>query len=140
MPDNLQRLDTQPVHVGTTVRGMTTALGSTAREFVSTRNFSAPRELVFAAWTQPKQLAHWWGPHSMTNPVCEVDLRPGGRYRIVMRSPEEFDYPLDGEYREIVKPQRLVFTDGLERRLGAEPGIPARPMCHRAPTLGWSPP
>jgi uncharacterized protein YndB with AHSA1/START domain len=42
------------------------------------RIFDAPRELVFRAWTDPEHLAQWWGPHGFTNPVCEVDLRPGG--------------------------------------------------------------
>jgi uncharacterized protein YndB with AHSA1/START domain len=42
------------------------------------RIFDAPRELVFKAWTDPEHLAQWWGPHGFTNPVCEVDLRPGG--------------------------------------------------------------
>ena len=52
-----------------------------------TRVIKARRERVFAAWTDPKQMAQWWGPDTFTNPVCELDVRPGGAYRTVMRSP-----------------------------------------------------
>jgi len=85
-------------------------LAATDRDFVLTRTFDAPRERVFEAWTNSKQMAQWWGPKGFTNPVCQMDVRPGGRYRIVMRSPEGEDYPIDGEFLEIVKPSRLVMT------------------------------
>jgi uncharacterized protein YndB with AHSA1/START domain len=81
------------------------------RELVITRVFDAPRALVFKAWTDPKHLAQWWGPKGFTNPVCEVDARVGGAWRIVMRSPDGVEYPGGGVYREIVEPQRLVFTN-----------------------------
>jgi uncharacterized protein YndB with AHSA1/START domain len=81
------------------------------REFVITRVFDAPRELVFQAWTDRTLVTQWWGPHGFTNPVCEMDVRPGGAYRIVMRSGEGVDYPVKGVYREIVEPERLVMTD-----------------------------
>jgi uncharacterized protein YndB with AHSA1/START domain len=79
-------------------------------EILFTRILNAPRKLVFKAWTDPKHLAQWWGPHGMTNPVCDVDLRPGGTFRIVMRSADGVDYPCGGVYREIARPDRLVFT------------------------------
>ena len=81
------------------------------RDFVITRVIDAPPELVFRAWTDPKHLARWWGPRGFTNPVCEMDARPGGRYRIVMRSPDGVDYPMFGVIREIVVPERIVMTD-----------------------------
>jgi len=81
------------------------------RTFVISRIFDAPREMVFKAWTDPQHMARWWGPHGFTNPVCEMDVRPGGAYRIVMRSPEGVDYPLKGVYSEVVPPERLVMTD-----------------------------
>ncbi len=84
---------------------------SAQRELVMTRIFDAPRELVFKAWTDPKHVAQWWGPKGFTNPVCEMDLRPGGSLRIVMRAPDGVDYPTTGVFREIVEPERLVFTD-----------------------------
>ena len=80
------------------------------REFVIFRIFDAPREAVFKAWTDPKCLALWWGPKGFTNPICELDVRPGGVYRIVMRSIEGVDYPVKGVYREVIKPERLVMT------------------------------
>ena len=81
------------------------------RELVLTRIIDAPRELVFQAWTDPKHLAQWWGPKRFTNPVCEVDARPGGALRIVMRAPNGADYPMVGVFREVVAPERLVFTN-----------------------------
>lgn len=84
------------------------------REFVITRVIAAPREQVFQAWTDPVQLAQWWGPHDFTNPVCEVDLRVGGAYRIVMRGPDGTEYPIKGVYGPIAAPTRLVMTDNWE--------------------------
>jgi uncharacterized protein YndB with AHSA1/START domain len=75
-----------------------------------TRVFDAPRALVFAAWTDPKQVAKWWGPEGFTNPVCNLDVRPGGPMRIDMRGPDGTVYPMTGTYREIAEPERLVFT------------------------------
>src|SRR5277367_3819372 len=66
------------------------------REFIITREFAAPRKLVFQAWTDPKHLAQWWGPRGFTNPVCEWDVRPGGKIYDVMRGPNGTDYPLGG--------------------------------------------
>lgn len=83
-------------------------------QIVMTRRIPAPRELVFKAWTDPALLARWWGPHGFTNPVCELDVRPGGTYRIVMRSPEGVDYPVVGEYREVIEPELLVYTDTFD--------------------------
>lgn len=76
-----------------------------------TRVFDAPRELVYKAWTDPGHLAQWWGPHGFTNPVCEVDLRPGGTWRIDMRGPDGTIYPSTGRYLEIVELERIVYTD-----------------------------
>ena len=81
------------------------------REVVITRVYDAPRPLVFKAWIDPKHLKRWWGPGVFTNPVCEVDARVGGAWRIVMRAPDGVDYPCGGVYREIVEPERLVFTN-----------------------------
>jgi uncharacterized protein YndB with AHSA1/START domain len=81
------------------------------RAVTLTRWLDAPREHVWAAWTDPAQLALWWGPNDFTTPVVRTDLRTGGALRIVMRSPAGGDYPIVGEYLEIVPPSRLVFTD-----------------------------
>jgi uncharacterized protein YndB with AHSA1/START domain len=74
------------------------------------RLFNAPRELVYAAWTDPKQLAQWWGPKGFTNPRCEVDVRPGGKIHIDMRAPDGVVYPMAGAFREVIPPEKLVFT------------------------------
>jgi uncharacterized protein YndB with AHSA1/START domain len=80
------------------------------KELVLKRVFNAPRERVWKAWTDPRQLAQWWGPAGFTNPVCEADVRPGGAIRIDMRGPDGTVYPMTGVYREVVAPERLVFT------------------------------
>ena len=81
------------------------------RTIVITRIFDAPRELVFKAWTDAAHLAQWWGPKGFTNPVCEVDARPGGALRIVMRAPDGAERPMTGVFREVTAPARLVFTN-----------------------------
>jgi uncharacterized protein YndB with AHSA1/START domain len=83
---------------------------ATERDFVITRIFDAPRELVFRTWTDAKHVARWWGPREFTIPVCELDLRVGGAYRIVMRGPDGVDCPVRGVFREIVPPEKLVMT------------------------------
>jgi uncharacterized protein YndB with AHSA1/START domain len=87
-----------------------TRMSGVAGDFVITRIFDAQREQVFQAWTDPQLMARWWGPHAFTNPACELDLRPGGAYRIVMRGPKGGDYPVSGLYRDIVEPERLEMT------------------------------
>jgi uncharacterized protein YndB with AHSA1/START domain len=84
------------------------------RELVITRIFDAPRSLVFKMWTDPTHLAQWWGPRGFTNPVCDMDVRPGGAIRIVMRGPGGVDYPMTGVFHEIVAPERLIFTTAVD--------------------------
>ena len=87
------------------------------REVMLTRMIDAPRALVWAAWTEPKHMAQWWGPHHFTNPVCEMDVRPGGKLMIHMKAPDGTVYPMPGIFTEVVKPQRLRFTafaEGLD--------------------------
>ncbi len=81
------------------------------RELTIIRTFDVPRALVFRAWTEAKHLAQWWGPHGFTSPVCEIDARIGGALRIHMRAPDGNLYPMKGEIRELVAPERLVFTN-----------------------------
>ena len=69
-----------------------------------------PRERVFAAFVEPDSLAEWWGPRGFTSHTIELDLREGGRYRIAMQPPEGDVFHLRGEFREIVPPNRLVYT------------------------------
>ena len=75
------------------------------------RVFDAPRALVFKMFTDPYHLAQFWGPHGSTNPVCEIDPRPGGLWRQVMRFPNGSEYAHDSVYIEIVEPERIVYRD-----------------------------
>ena len=84
------------------------------RELFITRILDAPRSLVWQAWTDPQRLAQWWGPHGMTTPVCEMDLRPGGIFRTVMRDANGVEYPNVGVFLEIRERHHLVFTDAFE--------------------------
>jgi len=80
------------------------------RDFFISRVFDAPRELVFKAWTDPLCVAQWGGRRGFTNSACEIDLQPGGHYRLVMRSPDGVDCPLKGRFKEILQPERLVMS------------------------------
>lgn len=88
----------------------TEAAEQAQQELVIVRTFDAPRALVFKAWTEPQHLVRWWGPAGFTTPVCEMDPRPGGGYRFSMRSPEGIDHWWYGVCREIVEPERIVWT------------------------------
>ena len=80
-----------------------------------TRLFDAPRQLVFDAMTKPEHVRRWWGQlgPGYSVPVCEIDLRVGGRWRFVSRHPKG-EAAFHGEYREIAPPSRLVFTEIFE--------------------------
>jgi len=79
------------------------------KELTITRIVNAPREVVFKAWTDASQLAQWWGPAGFTNPVCEIDARPGGAILIHMQGPDGTIYPMTGTFVEVVEPERIVF-------------------------------
>jgi uncharacterized protein YndB with AHSA1/START domain len=85
-----------------------------ARELVITRVFDAPRELVFAAWTTREHLLNWAAPTGFAVVDCDGDLRPGGFWRETMRSPEGREYRNGGTYREILPPEKLVYTFAWE--------------------------
>jgi len=78
---------------------------------VITRVFEAPRALVWQAWTDPAMLAQWFGPRGFTASVPELDLRVGGRLRIVMHGPDGNDYPMKGVFSEVKAPERLAFSN-----------------------------
>ena len=84
------------------------------RELTITRTFAAPRTLVFAAWTDARHLAQWWGPHGYTNPICEIDPRVGGKLRIHMRGPDGTTHQMEGVVRDIVAPERLVIENSVD--------------------------
>ena len=82
-------------------------------DLVLDRVVDVPHELVWTAWTTPEHLAKWYVPKPWTVADCEIDLRPGGIFRTVMRSPEGEDFENIGCYLEVVPKQRLVWTDVL---------------------------
>ena len=75
-----------------------------------TRVFAAPRERVFAAWIEARRLEQWFGPQGFTLHSCETDPRPGGVFRICLRSPKGTDYWVHGVYREVSAPEKLVIA------------------------------
>lgn len=97
------------------MKGFTEAQPTDDRELVLTRIFDAPRLLVYKTWTQPEHIARWWGPKDFTNPVVELDVRPGGTWRIHMQAPDGTIYPGKGVYLEIDPPERLVMTDSWDQ-------------------------
>lgn len=77
---------------------------------IISRVFDAPPERIFKAWSDPAQFQKWWGPEQFTNPVCELDFRVTGLYKVTMRSPDGHDFPMNGEYKEIEPARRIVMT------------------------------
>ncbi|MBS1531085.1 MAG: SRPBCC domain-containing protein [Bacteroidetes bacterium] len=86
-------------------------IGVQDREFVMTRLFNAPKELVFKVWTEPEYITKWWGPKPFTCPRAEVDLRVGGEYLYTMRSPEGQEFPAyQGKFIEIIQNEKIVYS------------------------------
>ncbi len=80
------------------------------KEIIITRLLEAPRELVWEAWTDPKQVVKWWGPKGFTTTVHEMEVKPGGLWRLTMHGPDGVGYPNESVFTEVVKPERIVFT------------------------------
>ncbi len=97
-------------------------------DLVFERNVNVPRDLIWKAWTTPERLKKWFTPAPWETVDCEIDLRPGGIFRTVMRSPEGEEFPNLGCYLEIVENEKLVWTNVLEpgyrpsRQLSGCPG------------------
>ncbi|HEY9645218.1 MAG TPA: SRPBCC family protein [Chroococcidiopsis sp.] len=83
-------------------------------DLVLERIVDVPPELVWAAWTTPEHLKQWFTPAPWQTVDCEIDLRPGGIFRTVMRSPEGQEFPGTGCYLEVIPNQKLVWTSALE--------------------------
>jgi len=88
-------------------------------EILITRDFDAPRHLIYKAWTTPELVKRWWHAKRGTVTTAEIDLRVGGKWRSVMVTDRGFEVAFHGEYREIVPNERLVHTEVYE---GAPPG------------------
>lgn len=82
------------------------------------RLLDAPRTLVWRCYTEPRHMIHFWGPHGSTTPVCEVDLRPGGIWRTVMRFGSGNEYGYVSVYLEITEPERIVYRDAPDGYTG----------------------
>lgn len=91
---------------------MTDTAKANDREIVIRREFDAPRELLFDAWTDPDQIGKWWGPNGFSTTTHEMDVRPGGRWRFMMHGPDGTDYPNEIVYTEVEKPERLAYDHG----------------------------
>ena len=87
-------------------------------EFVITRVFDAPRELVWKAWTEPDRVKRWWGPRGFTAPVVKIDFRIGGKYLYCMRSPEGNEDWSTGTFKEIVPFEKIVLVDSFADKDG----------------------
>lgn len=96
----------------TAVQTAADASATADREIVLSREFDAPRELVWRAYTDAAHAGNWWGPDGFTNTVHEMDVRPGGMWRFIMHGPDGTDYPNRITYREVAAPERLVFLHG----------------------------
>jgi uncharacterized protein YndB with AHSA1/START domain len=94
--------------------GETTFTLPSDREIEITRVFDAPRELVFDALTNPEHVPQWFGLRDWALPVCEIDLRPGGAWRYVMHCADGRKMGMSGVYREIERPERLVYTESFD--------------------------
>jgi len=99
-------------------------------EIVLTRSFSAPPDLVFQLWINPKYVALWWGVKGATSVVHQMDLYPGGRWRIDMILPNGMKFPNGGEFLEIVENERLTYTDEPSSESPAWNGAPPKPITH----------
>lgn len=80
-----------------------------ANEISITRLLNAPRELVFDVWTDPDHIKHWWGPTGFTNTIHKMDMEKGGEWELVMHGPDGTDYKNKSIFREVVKPERIVY-------------------------------
>ncbi len=95
-------------------RGAAVVTLPTDTQILITRDFDAPKHLVFKAWTTPELIKRWWSSNRGSVTIADVDLRVGGTWRWVMMTDGGFEVPFHGEYREIVPDERLVYTEVYE--------------------------
>jgi uncharacterized protein YndB with AHSA1/START domain len=99
--------------------------GDVTKDFVLTRIFDAPRELMWKCFTEPERMKQWWGPKGFTVIASKMDLRVGGTYHYGMKSPDGHAMWGKFVYREIVAPERMVFINSFSDEKG---GITRHPM------------
>jgi uncharacterized protein YndB with AHSA1/START domain len=100
--------------VAVTTSGTATMMLPTDEQLLITREFDAPKHLVYKAWTTPELVKRWWSGHRGEMTIAEIDLRVGGRWRYVMVADGGFEVAFHGEYREIVPNERIVSTQVYE--------------------------
>jgi uncharacterized protein YndB with AHSA1/START domain len=108
-------------------RGWTSLIGDSLKDFVENRDreiflsreFNAPRELVWEAMTNPKHVAKWWGPRGFSTTIETMDFRVGGEWKLTMHGPDGTNYPNEKVFTEIVKPEKIVFSHGGRREGGS---------------------
>ena len=88
---------------------MSTTTSTADRELVIEKTLNAPIDLVWEAFTNPNHIKNWWGPNGFTNTVFKMEVKPGGVWEFVMHGPDGTDYKNKSIYKEIVKPNRIVF-------------------------------
>ena len=108
----------------TTTKNSPTA-ESAVREFVISREFGVSRDFMFKVWTDPEHMQRWWGPKDFKVIYSKMDLRPGGSYHYCMRTPDGHDMWGKFVYREIVKPERIIFVNSFSDEKG---GLTRHPM------------
>ncbi len=89
---------------------------TTDREISVSRVFDAPREMVWRAMTDPAQVVKWWGPRGFTTTIEEMNVKPGGIWKHVMRGPDGTEYPNKSIFTEVVEPERIVYSHGGGRK------------------------
>ena len=92
-------------------------------DLVITRTFAAPRELVFTAWTDPKHILQWWSPRGFTNVLHHWEAKPGGRIHVDMHGPDGMVYPMKGEFREVIVPERIVMYHSAIEDENSKPNL-----------------
>jgi len=107
-----------------------TALHATEPTITMTRVYDAPRALVWRCMTEPEHVREWWGGPGFTNPVCSMDLRPGGAWHHVMRFPDGFELEMRFVFEEVEPPARLVW-----RHADPAPRAGGPPTCVTSVTL-----
>jgi uncharacterized protein YndB with AHSA1/START domain len=108
-----------------TSSGMATVTLPTDEQILITREFDAPKHLVYKAWTTPDLVKRWWHANRGEVTVVEIDLRVGGKWRYVMVADDGFEVGFHGDYREIVPNERIVSTEiyeGLPEGVSEEGG------------------
>lgn len=89
-------------------------MATSENDLVITREFDAPRDLVWRVWTEPRHIEKWWGPRGFETTVTEMDLRVGGKWRYVMAGADGTEYPVSGIITELDPPKLIVTTDEFD--------------------------